>query len=188
MSRLEMKASSRRDYPVDLAAQAELVVSALAQLAMDNNVTVEREWQQADWRVTGDGDELFQVLENLVANACKYGSEGKRVIIRLEKASLAGRPAIRVSVQDFGRGIAKEHVPRITERFYRGDSDQAKVQKGTGLGLAIVKHIITLHKGRLTIDSEVGKGSTFSVLLPSHESSIVNSTALTHDHVEEAGS
>ncbi len=181
LSRLEMKASARRDFPVDLVAQCETVISALSQLAEDSNVTIERDWQHADWRVAGESDELFQVLENLVANACKYGSEGGRVIIRLEKAALAGRPAVKVSVQDFGRGIAKEHVPRLTERFYRGDSDQAKVQKGTGLGLAIVKHIITLHKGRLMIDSEVGKGSTFSVLLPSHESSIISGVGLNRD-------
>ena len=178
LSRLEMKASARRDYPVDMARQAETVISALSQLASDSNVAIERDWQPADWRVAGDGDELLQVLENLVANACKYGSEGGRVIIRLENASLSGHAAVKVSVQDFGRGIAKEHVPRLTERFYRGNSDQANAQKGTGLGLAIVKHIITLHKGRMMIESEVGKGSTFSVLLPSHGSSMMISAGL----------
>jgi two-component system, OmpR family, phosphate regulon sensor histidine kinase PhoR len=79
---------------------------------------------------------------------------------------VAGRPCVRVTVQDEGPGIAREHIPRLTERFYRVDSARSRKLRGTGLGLAIVKHILRRHQGHLTIESELGHGSTFAVLLP----------------------
>ena len=111
-------------------------------------------------------EELAQVVQNLADNALRYGRSGKRIDISLERAEKGGRPYIRLSVRDYGPGIAKEHLPRLTERFYRVDAAASRARGGTGLGLAIVKHIVNRHQGILQIESEIGEGSTFSVLLP----------------------
>ena len=115
----------------------------------------------------GDHDELVRVFENLVENALKYGAAGRRVDIKLGTgASADGEPEALVSVRDYGPGIAPEHLPRLTERFYRVDVGESRAQGGTGLGLALVKHILNRHRGRLTIESAPGAGATFTVHLP----------------------
>jgi two-component system phosphate regulon sensor histidine kinase PhoR len=117
--------------------------------------------------VLGDRDELIRLFENLVENGLKYGASGKRVEIALSRAeSPEGKPEARVAVRDHGPGIAAEHLPRLTERFYRVDVGESRAQGGTGLGLALVKHILNRHQGRLTIDSRPGEGATFTVRLP----------------------
>ncbi|MGC2857672.1 ATP-binding protein [Novispirillum sp. DQ9] len=124
--------------------------------------------------VVGDADELTQVFQNLMSNAIKYGRAGTDVTVTVERVARgpAAMPhvtradALVVHVRDAGDGIAKEHLPRLTERFYRVDTARSRELGGTGLGLAIVKHIVNRHRGALTIDSTVGKGSTFSVYLP----------------------
>ena len=117
--------------------------------------------------VPGDRDELTRVFENLVENALKYGAAGKRVEVGFASATAAdGAPEVLVAVRDYGPGIAAEHLPRLTERFYRVDVTQSRAEGGTGLGLALVKHILNRHRGRLTIESEAGKGATFTVRLP----------------------
>jgi two-component system phosphate regulon sensor histidine kinase PhoR len=93
----------------------------------------------------------------------KYGASGKRVDIALAPDE---RGEARVSVRDYGPGIAAEHLPRLTERFYRADVGESRAQGGTGLGLALVKHILNRHHGRLLIESKVGEGATFTVRLP----------------------
>ena len=115
--------------------------------------------QSTPFVVKGDRDELIQVFENLVENACKYGQSGKKVEITMRPEEGAGE----VSVRDFGPGIPKEHVPRLTERFYRVNVEASRSKKGTGLGLAIVKHILTRHRARLVVRSEPGAGSEFVV-------------------------
>jgi len=117
--------------------------------------------------VAGDRDELVRVFENLVENALKYGAAGKRVEIAFRREAAPGRhPEAAVSVRDFGPGIPPEHLPRLTERFYRVDVAQSRAEGGTGLGLAIVKHILARHQGRLLIDSTLGEGAVFTVHLP----------------------
>ena len=116
--------------------------------------------------VLGDHDELVRVFENLVENALKYGAAGRRVDIKLGRSSADGEPEARVRVRDYGPGIAPEHLPRLTERFYRVDVTESRAQGGTGLGLALVKHILNRHRGRLTIDSAPGAGATFTAHLP----------------------
>ena len=107
------------------------------------------------------------MFENLIENALKYGAPGKRVDITLTREPSAGaaRDAI-VSVRDYGPGIAPEHLPRLTERFYRVDIGESRAQGGTGLGLALVKHILNRHRGRLAIESTPGAGANFTVRLP----------------------
>jgi two-component system phosphate regulon sensor histidine kinase PhoR len=116
--------------------------------------------------VAGDRSELLQLLDNLISNALRYGRAGAPVRIRLSR----DRDMIRLEVADEGEGIAPEHIPRVTERFYRVDPSRSRSLGGTGLGLSIVKHIVERHRGRLSIESEFGRGTTVHVLLPiAHE-------------------
>ena len=115
-------------------------------------------------RIYGDQAQLAQVLNNLLSNAFKYGKRGAPV--RIDVAPNRAGTMLCLSISDEGDGIAPEHIPRLTERFYRVDKGRSKSIGGTGLGLAIVKHISERHGGRMEITSEVGKGTTVSVLLP----------------------
>ncbi|CAM5543506.1 two-component system phosphate regulon sensor histidine kinase PhoR [Aquamicrobium terrae] len=166
LSRLEMRPLRRSGAKVDLREVLESVIDSLAPLARDNGIVVERDFSAGRLEVPGDRDELFQVFENLLENACKYGRSGGRVVVTAASGAEMPEPAIDVTVRDFGPGIAEEHIPRVTERFYRIDAEASRAQKGTGLGLAIVKHILTRHNGRLSIRSELGKGTAFTVHLP----------------------
>jgi two-component system, OmpR family, phosphate regulon sensor histidine kinase PhoR len=113
--------------------------------------------------VAGDPTQLSQVLHNIIGNAMKYGREGTPVTIALQPD---GESMVRLTIADEGEGIPAQHLPRLTERFYRVDSGRSRSLGGTGLGLAIVKHIIERHRGRLDIASMVGKGTTVTMLLP----------------------
>jgi two-component system phosphate regulon sensor histidine kinase PhoR len=166
LSRLEMKPYLTPGMEVDLSAVLTDVIDSLAPLAKDNAVIVERHFSGNGPFVPGNRDELFQVFENLLENACKYGEAGGRVEVWLAESNDGPEPTVDVTVRDFGPGIAEEHIPRITERFYRIDADTGRPRKGTGLGLAIVKHILTRHRGRLSVTSEIGKGAAFTVHLP----------------------
>jgi two-component system, OmpR family, phosphate regulon sensor histidine kinase PhoR len=112
--------------------------------------------------ITGEADQLMQVLQNLIENAIKYTHEDTPVEVSLRRES----EAIRLTIRDHGPGIAPEHLPRLTERFYRVDAGRSRHMGGTGLGLSIVKHIINRHRGHLHIESEPGQGSSFDVILP----------------------
>jgi two-component system, OmpR family, phosphate regulon sensor histidine kinase PhoR len=116
-------------------------------------------------RVIGDRDQILQVLHNLVSNALKYGRSGTPIRIIAERVERP-EPAVRVAVADQGEGIAAEHLPRLTERFYRVDNSRSRSLGGTGLGLAIVKHIVERHRGELTIDSSEGVGTTIAFTIP----------------------
>ena len=112
----------------------------------------------------GDRDELIRVFENLVENALKYGASPKGVDVICATAERDdGTGEAVVSVVDYGPGISPEHLPRLTERFYRVDVTRSREIGGTGLGLAIVKHIVNHHRARLTIASEAGRGTTFAI-------------------------
>jgi two-component system phosphate regulon sensor histidine kinase PhoR len=167
LSRIELKAHLRPDQRVDLATIVRQVADALQTLARERQVEVTTTAAAGGLWVLGDRDELIRVLENLVENALKYAASGKRVDIELSAgAGPAGQQEARVAVRDHGPGISPEHLPRLTERFYRVDVAESRAQGGTGLGLAIVKHILSRHGGRLTIESVRGQGATFTVHLP----------------------
>jgi two-component system phosphate regulon sensor histidine kinase PhoR len=140
------------------------MIDSLAPLGRERGVEVRLEADDGALTVRGDRDELLRVVENLVENAVKYGGGGGRVDIALRRQAEGGQ--IALSVRDYGPGIAPEHLPRLTERFYRVDVTASREQGGTGLGLAIVKHIVNRHRGQLHIESELGKGATFRVILP----------------------
>lgn len=160
LSRLELRSNLAPDQTVDLVPLIAHVRDSLQPLAADLGVDVVLDLPKHPVTVNGDRDELVEVFENLIENACKYGQEGKRVDVVL---SGGGEAPVEVSVTDHGPGIPPEHVPRITERFYRVNVEASRSKKGTGLGLAIVKHILTRHRARLVVKSEVGKGTVFTV-------------------------
>ena len=166
LSRLEMKPYLRPGTAVDLRQTIDSVVDSLGPLASESGIVIERDFIDGPVSVPGDRDELFQVFENLLENACKYGQSGGRVTVSMARVDDGQDPGIDVTIRDYGPGIAEEHIPRITERFYRVDVENSRTQKGTGLGLSIVKHILTRHNARLSIKSEVGKGAAFTVHLP----------------------
>jgi two-component system phosphate regulon sensor histidine kinase PhoR len=169
LSRIELRAHMRPDTPVDLVPIVRQVVDGLQTLAQDRGVVIGIDAAMGPLLVQGDRDELLRLFENLIENGLKYGASGKRVDVTLARVDgQDGRHEASVAVRDYGPGIAAEHLPRLTERFYRVDVGESRAQGGTGLGLALVKHILNRHRGRLAIESQAGKGATFTVRLPSH--------------------
>jgi two-component system phosphate regulon sensor histidine kinase PhoR len=144
------------------------VVQTMEPLAKQANIRLVVDQGDPDALVRGDRDELTQVFQNLLQNAIKYGRPGGKVEVKLAPET-KGPGRYRVDVIDDGPGIAPQHLPRLTERFYRVSAAASREKGGTGLGLAIVKHILNRHRGELAIVSELGRGSTFSVILPAIE-------------------
>jgi len=167
LSRIELRAHQRPDTPVDMVPLARQVVDGLQTLARDRGVTIQVTAPGEPLTVLGDRDELVRLFENLIENGLKYGAPGKRVDVALAKVQRSdGKREAVASVRDYGPGIAAEHLPRLTERFYRVDVGESRAQGGTGLGLALVKHILNRHHGALAIDSKPGEGATFIVKVP----------------------
>jgi two-component system, OmpR family, phosphate regulon sensor histidine kinase PhoR len=168
LSRVEMREHLPPAQNVDLNDAVSHVIQALQPLAAGTATSIEFKRLDTPAIVRGDRDELVQVFQNLVQNAIKYGKSGGRIEVAVAFAeAVGGRPArFVVSVTDDGPGIAAQHLPRLTERFYRVNVLASRERGGTGLGLAIVKHILNRHRGELNINSKVGEGSTFSVVLP----------------------
>ncbi|MHA1517607.1 MAG: ATP-binding protein [Alphaproteobacteria bacterium] len=167
LSRVEMKAHVPPTDRIDLNDVLGHAKDTLEPLAADGGMELEVERFRQPAIVRGDRDELLQVLQNLVQNAFKYGSAGGHVRIEAKHIPRLGRQSGRyaISVVDDGPGIPAEHLPRLTERFYRIDVASSREKGGTGLGLAIVKHILARHRGELAILSNPGEGSTFTVML-----------------------
>ena len=173
LSRIELDEHSPPRGSCDLGRVLESAVSALSPQAEAKNISIDLDVDHLGEPI-GDRDQLSQVFQNLIDNAIKYGRSGStvRVIARSaarregRAARAVGRDGVAVSVTDQGEGISREHLPRLTERFYRVDAARSRELGGTGLGLAIVKHIVNRHRGQLEVESEPGKGSTFTVYLP----------------------
>jgi len=164
LSRIEMKAHLRPSGAVDLAGVVRQVVDALEPLARELEVEIGTTVPEGPVTVTGDRDELLRVVENLVENGCKYGQAGGKVEVAVAPAEGDHGPVF--SVRDHGPGIPSEHIPRLTERFYRIEVAESRKHRGTGLGLAIVKHILARHRARLSIESRLGEGALFQVTFP----------------------
>jgi two-component system phosphate regulon sensor histidine kinase PhoR len=162
LSRIELNEHLRPQTVVDLAPIVGHVCDTLAPLASERKVELIVTGKDQQLPVQGERDELIRLFENLVENALKYGGSGKHVEVTLARD---GNDAV-VHVRDFGPGIAAQHLPRLTERFYRVDAETSRAEGGTGLGLAIVKHILSRHRGRLAIESELGKGADFVARIP----------------------
>jgi two-component system phosphate regulon sensor histidine kinase PhoR len=170
LSRIEL---TEHQMPAEDVAMAELVERMLAAFEIrlqERRITLDL-WMAPDVPpIIGDPDQLEQVLQNLFDNAVKYGREGGLIRVGLETVAPGGkfpaRPGVILSVADDGAGIPRQHLPRLTERFYRVDTGRSRAVGGTGLGLAIVKHVVNRHRGQLLIESEEGRGTRFTVWLP----------------------
>jgi two-component system, OmpR family, phosphate regulon sensor histidine kinase PhoR len=170
LSRVEMRAHLVPITVADLNHVAAEAIRLAASLAKKEAATLDLELTEADVKLPGDHDELLQAAQNLVQNAVKYGRPGGRVLIRTARErERRGGMVVRFSVTDDGPGIAAEHLPRLTERFYRVNTAASRQKGGTGLGLAIVKHIAARHRGRVEVESAPGQGSTFSLVFPAPE-------------------
>jgi two-component system phosphate regulon sensor histidine kinase PhoR len=175
LSKIEMNETI---IPTESVALQESIVSAKDQLlwsAMQKKMNIEIIIETELPDIIGDRDELVQVFINLISNAIKYGRENTNIKVTAgvsdkipaEARGLRGvRRAVFIAVADEGEGIAREHLPRLTERFYRVDKARTRKINGTGLGLSIVKHILNHHRGDMTVRSTLGKGSVFTVYLP----------------------
>jgi two-component system phosphate regulon sensor histidine kinase PhoR len=163
LSRIEAERFTVPRDPVDLVPLIEEARVTLDRLIEEKKAELVVEARAGSTTVAGDRAQLAQLLHNLLSNALKYGRPGAPVRICLDDARAE---FIRLSVVDQGEGIASEHLPRLTERFYRVDAGRSRSVGGTGLGLAIVKHIVGRHRGRLEIDSKIGEGTAVRVFLP----------------------
>ena len=163
LSRIEAEKYRLPDASVDLGQLLGDVIAELRDTHDPRAADIAVERRDDVPTVTGDRIQLSQALHNLIGNAMKYGRAGTPVTIRLWHDP---SDMVCVAVGDEGDGIAPEHIPRLTERFYRVDSGRSRAVGGTGLGLAIVKHVVERHRGRLDIASQVGRGTMVTILLP----------------------
>jgi two-component system phosphate regulon sensor histidine kinase PhoR len=192
LSRIEANEMRRPEGVIDLADTIRTVLEALAPVAAAARVELAAPEDTGPVWVRADADELAQVVQNLVDNAIKYGRAGTTVRVALlpdaayaeaepwayrsnpaaDRVVLLDPGALRTGrftglrVTDAGSGIERDHLPRLSERFYRVDPARSGLQRGTGLGLAIVKHVVARSRGAVLVESEPGAGSTFAVLLP----------------------
>ena len=172
LSRIELNEHVPPQGRVALASVLDHLAQALELRAAERGMRIRLHLPFDLPEVQGDRDELTQLFQNLLDNAIKYGRAGSEIAVDaltlMRPPANGGRAAsavVAVAVRDRGEGIAREHLPRLTERFYRVDTARSREMGGTGLGLAIVKHIVNRHRGLLEIDSTPGEGSVFTVLL-----------------------
>ncbi|RVT43414.1 sensor histidine kinase [Sphingobium algorifonticola] len=163
LSRIEAEKYRTPDDAIDLRELAAEVVAVFRDSHGPRGQDVVAQIDSAAPPVQGDRAQLSQVLHNLVGNSVKYARPGTPITVSLTGGASG---MVRLSVADEGEGIGPDHLPRLTERFYRVDSGRSRAMGGTGLGLAIVKHIVERHRGRMDIASIVGKGTTITILLP----------------------
>jgi two-component system, OmpR family, phosphate regulon sensor histidine kinase PhoR len=162
LSRIEMDKHIAPVTPIDLRPLLRDVGSTLAMRLDADSRFIDLKLPDQLPSVIADRDQILQVMHNLVSNALKYGKSGTAIEVDVHAAA----NHVKVSITDHGDGIAPEHLPRLTERFYRVDTARSRDMGGTGLGLAIVKHIIERHRGDLQIRSRLGQGTTIAFSLP----------------------
>ncbi len=167
LSRIELDKHRVPSARVDLASLLAEVAAELRHSHDGRATDLETTADPLLPSVIGDRPQMSQLLHNLIGNALKYGRAGTPVRATLAREGEAG---VLLTVTDQGEGIAPEHLPRLTERFYRVDASRSRSIGGTGLGLAIVKHIVERHRGRLRIASRVGEGTRVTVTLPAAQS------------------
>jgi two-component system phosphate regulon sensor histidine kinase PhoR len=173
LSRVEINEHVPPRDAVDIEDVLTGVAATLSVRAADKDMRIEICCPPGLPKVRGDADQLTQVFHNLLDNAVKYGKSNTAIEVSAVPApggpsevGRGGTASLAISVRDYGDGIAPIHLPRITERFYRADEGRSRRLGGTGLGLAIVKHIVNRHRGRLSVESTVGEGSVFTIILP----------------------
>jgi two-component system, OmpR family, phosphate regulon sensor histidine kinase PhoR len=162
LSRIEAEKFTAPTDAIDLAPLIDAAIASSARSADERGSKLVRDVQPDLPSIAADSSQVLQLLDNLITNALRYGEPGTPVTV---SAGAEGQ-MVRLAVTDEGEGIAPRHIRRVTERFYRVDTSRSRSLGGTGLGLSIVKHIVERHRGRLTIDSELDRGTTVHVLLP----------------------
>ena len=162
LSRIEAEKFTTPTEAVDLEQLIEVSVESARRMADEHKSELITSISPDLPPIAADASQILQVLDNLITNALRYGEPGTPVRV----SAMLEDEMVHVSVTDQGEGIAPEHVKRLTERFYRVDTSRSRSLGGTGLGLSIVKHIVERHRGRLTIESKLNKGTTAHVLLP----------------------
>lgn len=171
LSRIEMSAHMRPRGEVDLGAVAHEAAAALEMMAKGAGASLHVDAPQSGPVTAGDRDQIAQLITNLIDNAIKYGGDGVTVRVGLHPPALERPGMVGLTVADDGPGVAREHLPRLTERFYRVSAQKSRAVGGTGLGLAIAKHILQRHRGDLSIRSRPGEGSAFTAWLPARSDS-----------------
>jgi two-component system phosphate regulon sensor histidine kinase PhoR len=169
LSRIEIIEHQPPEEILSLPPLLTRIVAAMEPILQASNTRMKVDIADELPAVPADADQLAQVFTNLLDNAIKYGKRGGSIQLTAVKAGADKRfepHGVVVSVADEGAGIAREHIPRLTERFYRVDKGRSRAVGGTGLGLAIVKHVVNRHRGRMLIESAEGKGTTFTIWLP----------------------
>jgi two-component system phosphate regulon sensor histidine kinase PhoR len=162
LSKLESNEFKLKRERVELQRVVPIVLALFRERADKKGVRLSAELPAALPPVDGDPRALEHVLSNLVDNAVKYCPAGSRILV----GASADDDRVRLVVADTGPGIAPEHLPRVFERFYRIDAGRSRELGGTGLGLSIVKHMVEAMRGKVSVESSVGQGSTFQVALP----------------------
>jgi two-component system phosphate regulon sensor histidine kinase PhoR len=164
LSRIEMNEHLPPTTPINVVNVLRHVGQTLELKAAARGMSIDYDIGDDQAKVLGDADELAQLFQNLIDNAIKYSKPDTAITIGVGPSRRV-RDGFAIKVRDRGEGIARTHLPRLTERFYRVDTARSREMGGTGLGLAIVKHIINRHRGQLEIDSEIGEGTVFTVHL-----------------------
>ena len=162
LSKLEAKEHLPPDGQVDIPKLLRRIMTVLSESKAEYKNRIVLDVPKNLPLITGDPDELTEVFQNLIENALKYSEPKTKVDVCVTQS----QNKITITIKDQGEGIAPEHLPRLTERFYRVDKGRSRETGGTGLGLAITKHILNRHRGRLSIKSKIGVGSSVSVILP----------------------
>jgi two-component system phosphate regulon sensor histidine kinase PhoR len=160
LSKLDNALNMLQEKKVEMRALLQTVYQEGLSLSKGrHNLRLELE---SECGLLANAGELRSAFGNLISNAIRYTPQGGEIVLRWQERN--GQPLF--SVQDSGIGVASQHIPRLTERFYRVDNSRSRETGGTGLGLAIVKHVASRHQAQLEIVSEEGKGSTFSIAFP----------------------
>ncbi len=169
LSRIEVDEHLPPSGRVDLRALLQRLAASFEVRFAERGMRLDLSLAETLPEIPGDHDQIVQVGQNLLDNALKYGRDGGVVRLAAHVTAPPVRPGVAVIVEDDGPGIPREHLPRLTERFYRVDKGRSRAAGGTGLGLAIVKHVVNRHRGQLTIESEEGRFARFIAWFPAGE-------------------
>lgn len=167
LSAYENMDSRTKNKNCNVAKAISVAINSLEPKVKEKNISIDVNQQQDDLMVDCSQQELVQIAINLIDNSIKYSQDNTKILIHVGADEVEGmQKYVNISFKDEGFGIAEEHIPRLTERFYRTDIARSREVGGTGLGLSIVKHILNNNRGFIDISSKIGKGSEFTVSLP----------------------
>lgn len=167
LSAYENTDSRTKNKNCNVAEAISVAINSLEPKVKEKNISIDVNQQQDDLMVDCSQQELVQIAINLIDNSIKYSQDNTKILIHVGADEVEGmQKYVNISFKDEGFGIAEEHIPRLTERFYRTDIARSREVGGTGLGLSIVKHILNNNRGFIDISSKIGKGSEFTVSLP----------------------